>query len=227
MPRTAAQLDREIREALLKGPVASNDQIWAYHATTLEGLVQIRKRGLQPRAQPKQHRGEARATSRPAIFFAPTYEHARVWGPTIVRFPWPDASYEDPYSDSTLVDGEVIATHHYAFESVPPARVEEFVDGSWKPIGKARAPRRAHATISIAPPAILVTSTKSIKIPAGELEATMESLGFSFIGYNENPQHRIELRGAPKFRGVTGPMWGDEATPLRYETMAAYRELSR
>lgn len=137
--KTAAQLDREINKALSKAfdkqPTASNDQLWAYHATTPTSLVQIRRRGLQPRAQPKQHRGEARATSRPAIFFAPTHEHARVWGPVILRFPWPDESYEDPYSDSTLVDGEVMATHHYAFESVPPTRIEEFVRGRWTPVG--------------------------------------------------------------------------------------------
>ena len=137
--KTAAQLDREImvvrRSRLFVESLAQRLVLWAYHATTPTSLVQIRRRGLQPRAQPKQHRGEARATSRPAIFFAPTHEHARVWGPVILRFPWPDESYEDPYSDSTLVDGEVMATHHYAFESVPPTRIEEFVRGRWTPVG--------------------------------------------------------------------------------------------
>jgi hypothetical protein len=52
-------------------------------------------------------------------------------------------------------------------------------------------------------------------------------MGYDFTGYNDNPRHRPELRGAPKFKGIVGPAWGGEDTPWRYETAAAYREISR
>ena len=43
----------------------------------------------------------------------------------------------------------------------------------------------------------------------------MEVRGYEFIGFNTNARQRAELQGAPKFRGVNGPMWdGDK---LRYE----------
>jgi hypothetical protein len=98
--------------------------MWAYHATTPAALRTILRQGLRPQRQPAQHRGEARGVTRPAIFFAPTRDLAAVWGPVVVRFPWPDEAYEDPYSDATIVDGEVVATHYYSFEAVPARAVE-------------------------------------------------------------------------------------------------------
>lgn len=106
--------------------------MWAYHATTRPALVKITRQGLQPRAQPRRHRGEARATTRPAIFFAPSRDLAAVWGPIVVRFPWPEEAYEDPYSDITIVDGEVVATHYYSFEPVPTHMIEVLVNGRWR-----------------------------------------------------------------------------------------------
>ena len=106
--------------------------MWAYHATALPVLAKIKRQGFQPRAQPRRHRGEARATTRPAIFFAPSRDLAAVWGPVVVRFPWPDEAYEDPYSDMTIVDGEVVATHYYSFEAISPDRIEVFVNGRWR-----------------------------------------------------------------------------------------------
>ena len=35
--------------------------------------------------------------------------------------------------------------------------------------------------------------------------------------YWRNPKLRAELQDAPKFKGVNGPMWGGDATPLNYE----------
>jgi hypothetical protein len=112
--------------------------MWAYHATTPTALRTIMRQGLRPQRQPAKHRGEARGTARPAIFFAPSRDLAAVWGPVVVRFPWPDEAYEDPYSDSTLVDGEVVATHYYSFEAVP-ARAIELVP----PAGRSRPSARA------------------------------------------------------------------------------------
>lgn len=113
--------------------------MWAYHATSPKALSQISKRGLEPRAQPRRHQGEARAIDRPAIFFAPTRDHAGVWGPVVVRFPWPDEAYEDPYSDSTLVDGEVVASHYYSFEPVPADTIEVYEKGRWMPLNRKTA----------------------------------------------------------------------------------------
>ena len=66
-------------------------------------------------------------------------------------------------------------------------------------------------------PAILVTDTKVATFPSGAVRKGMERLGFACTGYATNPKLRIELQGAPIFKGVNGPMWGGDRTPLRYE----------
>ena len=48
--------------------------------------------------------------------------------------------------------------------------------------------------------------------------------GLQCSGYNSNPSQRLELQGAPKFKGVCGPMWDGDA--IRYECSATYAELS-
>src|SRR3546814_3957883 len=48
--------------------------------------------------------------------------------------------------------------------------------------------------------------------------------GLQCSGYDSNPSQRPELQGAPKFKGVCGPMWDGDA--IRYECSATYAELS-
>ena len=52
----------------------------------------------------------------------------------------------------------------------------------------------------------------------------MEVRGFALNGLNDNPHHRIELQGQPKFSGVLGPMWDGDT--IRYEDSETYRALS-
>src|SRR3546814_14684308 len=47
--------------------------------------------------------------------------------------------------------------------------------------------------------------------------------GLQCSGYDSNPSQRPELQGAPKFKGVCGPMWDGDA--IRYECSATYAEL--
>src|SRR3546814_2995870 len=49
--------------------------------------------------------------------------------------------------------------------------------------------------------------------------------GLQCSGYDSNPSQRPELQGAPKFKGVCGPMWDGDA--IRYECSATYAELSK
>jgi len=56
----------------------------------------------------------------------------------------------------------------------------------------------------------------------------MEKNGFRQVGVNDGPmslRHRPEMQGAPKFKGVMGPMWGGNGK-VRYETAEVYRQLS-
>jgi len=81
--------------------------------------------------------------------------------------------------------------------------------------------------------AIIVTQDKSggltsLRVPVDDLVDTMSRLGHKFVGFNDNPRHRADLRGAPKFSGILGPMYGGSASePWRYESTRAYGELSR
>src|SRR3546814_14696362 len=49
--------------------------------------------------------------------------------------------------------------------------------------------------------------------------------GLQCSGYDSNPSQRPELQGAPKFKGVCGPMWDGDA--IRYECSATYAEFDR
>ena len=48
--------------------------------------------------------------------------------------------------------------------------------------------------------------------------------GYAFRAFNTNPAQREQLQGQPKFTGLMGPMWDQDA--IRYEDQAAYAELS-
>ena len=60
--------------------------------------------------------------------------------------------------------------------------------------------------------------------PETDLIAAMAARGFAFAGVHENPRTRAELQGAPKFKGVLGPMWDGDA--IRYEDQATYDAMS-
>jgi hypothetical protein len=60
-----------------------------------------------------------------------------------------------------------------------------------------------------------------------DLIAAMEVRGYAFDGIEKGRQLRPELQGHPKFKGLCGPMWGGDETPLRYESWAAYDVMSR
>ncbi|AMK20715.1 MULTISPECIES: hypothetical protein [Sphingomonadales] len=66
-----------------------------------------------------------------------------------------------------------------------------------------------------------------IEIEGGTVEIIVNRAaveGFQCTDYNSNPRQRFELQGAPKFAGVSGPMWDGDA--IRYECSATYAELS-
>src|ERR1051325_1198092 len=58
-------------------------------------------------------------------------------------------------------------------------------------------------------------SMKADEFPRETAIASIEAMGFEFIGENRNQVHRAELQGAPKFKGLCGPMWDGNA--IRYE----------
>jgi len=49
--------------------------------------------------------------------------------------------------------------------------------------------------------------------------------GYEFIGFNRSEYCRAELYELPKFRGLVGPMGGDDGI-IMYETDAAYIDIS-
>jgi hypothetical protein len=61
-----------------------------------------------------------------------------------------------------------------------------------------------------------------------DLVAWMEVRGFTFAGETRvGGALRSELQGQPKFRGVVGPCFGGQDTPLRYECPRACAALSQ
>ncbi len=54
----------------------------------------------------------------------------------------------------------------------------------------------------------------------------LADMDIRYTGDNKNPNLKPMLRGQPKFDGLLGPMYGGPNL-VRYETGAAYRELSR
>lgn len=71
------------------------------------------------------------------------------------------------------------------------------------------------------------------QVKAENIEAAAEVRGFKVIGYTgavapgmHKIAYREELVGQPIFDKLQGPMYGGEGI-VRYETIAAYEELSR
>jgi hypothetical protein len=56
------------------------------------------------------------------------------------------------------------------------------------------------------------------------LHPALEVRGFDFVGLENNPHLRNELKGEPKFTGLLGPMWDGDA--IRYEDFESYKILS-
>jgi len=105
---------------------------WVYHATTPSALAHVRREGLVPRKQPKKHRREERATSDPVIFFAIKEDGARIWGPVLLRFPFPEEATPDPYTDTTYVSGVgAIEMNWYTYEAIPPDEIEVKTAKGW------------------------------------------------------------------------------------------------
>lgn len=52
----------------------------------------------------------------------------------------------------------------------------------------------------------------------------LEVRGFEMTGNYSNPRTREEMQGAPKFRGLLGPMYDGGA--VRYESQEVYNALS-
>jgi hypothetical protein len=52
-----------------------------------------------------------------------------------------------------------------------------------------------------------------------------KSHGYEFTGFNRSEYCRAELYELPTFRGLVGPMGGDDGVVL-YETCEAYRDIS-
>jgi len=130
--RNPAEYDRN---PFLSAMYARNP--YAYHATTASALDRIRKDGLAPQRQPLAHRGEQRATSEPALFFAVSAAAASVWGPVVLRFPWPDDDeiHPDPYSDTVMLPGgEIVESQWYGRVVVPPQQIEVLSGTAKKPV---------------------------------------------------------------------------------------------
>lgn len=74
-------------------------------------------------------------------------------------------------------------------------------------------------------PVKLVTISGTRTFDAGQVAVdAIAALGFEYIGPNASRAQRDELQGAPRFRGLIGPMWDGG---LRYECSKTNEELSR
>lgn len=54
--------------------------------------------------------------------------------------------------------------------------------------------------------------------------AALEVRGHPFTEFNDSKHQRDEIKNAPKFAGLLGPMWDGDA--IRYESAEVYRALS-
>ena len=87
-------------------------------------------------------------------------------------------------------------------------------------VGSLALERDAHAGVR-------ASNNRGIEIEGATFETIVSRAaveGLQCSGYNSNPSQRLELQGAPKFKGVCGPMWDGDA--IRYECSATYAELS-
>jgi hypothetical protein len=110
---------------------------WAYHATTLDALAGILRGGLRPRCQLRRHADEERCVPSAVIFFSPTADLARTWGPVVLRFPFPDQALVDDYSDTLLLeDGRILESGWYSRRRIPPEAIEVRGSQGWHPLSR-------------------------------------------------------------------------------------------
>ena len=115
---------------------------WAYHATDAKRLPAIVKGGLIPQSQPHEHMDEERDIDEPATFFSPRPGLAKLWGNTILRYPWPEDAREDPYGESFIdKDGSINYTNWYTETAVSPEELQVY-DGTWRALLSASQPVR-------------------------------------------------------------------------------------
>ena len=126
-----------VREA--GGPGAAHRRAsgapWAYHATDAAKLRAIAEEGLVPREQPEEHADEDRGEEGAVVFFCPEERLAAAWGGAVLRFPWPEESWEDPYGDATWsAAGGAGYTNHCTPLRIPPELIEVKLGGAWVPL---------------------------------------------------------------------------------------------
>lgn len=94
----------------------------AYHALPVQAEGSVRRHGLRPQNQAHADEQRCLPPGERAIFFAPTLSLARVWGPVVVSFPWPQDAEEDAYGDALmdLTGGGMYRTSYYTREPVAP-----------------------------------------------------------------------------------------------------------
>lgn len=97
---------------------------WAYHGTSPEGLRRIRKQGLQPFAPEEQ-------PDVVGVFFCPLPRLALRWGQVLVRFPWPEDSEPDWYSDTITIGSDVVSSNYYTSRPIPVEQIQVNVKGRW------------------------------------------------------------------------------------------------
>lgn len=108
---------------------------WVFHATTERALPSIQRKGLLPRTQPREHRGEKRVTRSAVIFFAVRPDLAKSWGPIVLRFPWPEESEPDEYGDTVYTtEYGVVESNWYTRDAVSPEQIEVMTKEGWRPI---------------------------------------------------------------------------------------------
>lgn len=114
-----------------------DDVEWAYHGTDPWKLPSIASEGLVPQEQPEEHADEARGVEEAVVFFSPTERYAGAWGGEIVRFPWPEESWEDPYGDTMWTNEGLVYTNHATPQYIPPDAIQAKGEGGWVPIAEA------------------------------------------------------------------------------------------
>jgi hypothetical protein len=107
---------------------------YGYHGTTLKNIPIIKRNGLIPSIG--AHEDEERGVDEPAIFFSVKPTGALIWGPILLRFPWPAEAYEDPYGDTIVLCGEVVATNWWTPELIEPEDIEIWYRKKWRKLVK-------------------------------------------------------------------------------------------
>lgn len=109
-------------------------EYFAYHATTRDALPKIKRDGLEPKP-PTAVENES------GLYFAPSVDHAKVYGSVVLRFPWPDDAEEDWYGDTVFVDGDWVRSSYYTMDSISPDVIDVQTKNGWKPLLRASVSR--------------------------------------------------------------------------------------